>query len=1103
MPKRQELYEMLLAKKGILPLEEQPIIRVSEPGPYQLSFGQQRFYFLDEFGKGASTYNTPIAVEINGVLDVRVLKCCFVEVIQRHEILRTVFYISEGEPCQSVRESMPFFIEEIDLADNPGITDKNMKKMLAAFAKVSFELSTGPLIKATLYKIESTRYILLINMHHIITDNWSTGILVQEIITLYKAFSQGQASPLKDLPFQYKDYALWQRNRLQKDSLQKEIEYWKRQLAGAPPLLELPLDKPRPPIQGDKGTFIEFSIPQETLSKLKLLAKSEGASLFMILLASFKVLLYRYTGQNDLSVGTPIAGRTRQEVEYLIGLFINSLVIRTSFASGITFRQLIQKVKDIALEAYANQSIPFEKLVEEFNPRRNMSYSPLFQVMFVMQNAPIPPVELPGLRIRSIPIDSEFAQFDLSITVWEKDNMLRGTLEYNSDLFYPDTAERMVNHYCTLTREAVINPDLALEKLELLTNIEKRQLLKEWRGYTQDYPHEECIHQLFRKQAADTPNNIAFIYKDVCLYYHELDKKSDMLAQILSEAGATRGKIVGICIDYSPELLIAMLGILKSGAAYLPIEVDCPKERLDYIIKDTGVLLFLTTGRQSSLLAESGVPFLVIDEELKKDMGISDSIKDNCSSQDLACIIYTSGSTGLPKGVMLEHKGIVNLITSFISSYQVDAEDRILPVTSMASASFVGETLPMLCCGGSIVLASKNALLDYDNLMAMIRDYNITIISTVPAMVARLNAGKINLPKLRLILCGGEALLPRDVINLIETTKVVNGYGLTEATVCSTYHIVDKKDLQQEHSISLGKPIMNNQIYILDQHMNLMPVGCPGEIYIAGDGLARGYINHQSLTQERFLENPFVKGSRMYRTGDLACWQADGTIKYRGRADRQVKIRGYRIELGEIEACIQRHPAVLQAVLKVWEDVANEKRLAAYVVMQEKENISLGEIKRWLSDKLPEHMIPQTIDILPFLSLNDNGKVDLESLPEPGWRDIGDEKSYQLPRTETEKMIEEVWKEALGRADISINDNFFDIGGHSMLLMRVHERLKTLFGKDLSIVDMFRYPTIFTLAEHLSGEMVFCNTFDAVLERAKKQREAFIKQQQLKERRKM
>lgn len=1080
----------LLNKKGVHIENEDFIHKVNDTKMCKLSLSQQRIYFMESFAQGGASYNIPIAYKISGCLDRDLVQRCFNEIVKRHEILRTVFIVEGGVPYQLVNDEMQITIETVHL-NRKDMSDAKLQDEMKRWSQFRFDLTNGPLMKVSLYELDSEEHLLLFNIHHIVADSWSMGIILNEFRVLYEAYRTNEEVILPALPIQYKDYAMWQEKHLMNDKIKKELEYWVEQLKDAPPLFDLPFSNVRQPIQGNEGTFIKFTINSLVTKKLREVCLQERVSLYMLLMSLFDVLLYCISKTTDLSIGTPVAGRLRPELKDLIGIFINTLVIRTKFMDTITVKQLINVVKKQCLRAYEHQEVPFERLVEELNPDRDMSYSPLFQVMFTMQNTPLPELDFADLKLEVLSVDSSAAQYDLSVTVWEDKDEIKGTFEYNTSLITEYYACKMLEQYQRLIDNVDLILDTPLRDLEIVSPDDKALLFDMGNGAKRELEEAMSIYQLFKQQVQKAPNNIAVIYNHQEYTYGEIDDLSEKLMARIKYERHDTSKVIAILLESSVEFIVAVLAILKSGLAYVPIDPDYPQDRRDFILKDTNASIVITDRVHYNLVSDYSV--LVVDEAV--DMEAMNSYQEsdyskNIGSNSVACIIYTSGTTGYPKGVLLEQRGITNLIHSFIESYAVNENDRVLPITSVGSSSFVGEILPILCCGGSLVLISKNDILNLKTFVDLISIYGVTIISTVPSMISILNNMKFESEKLRIILCGGEALFPKDVAELMNHVTIVNGYGVTESSICTTYHIVDKEDSEQDKTISIGKPIINSKVYVLSRNKVLAPVGCYGEIYIGGIGLAAGYLNNEELTSQVFVKNPYVENELLYKTGDLGYWNPDGTLHYIGRADTQVKIRGFRIELSEIQSKISKHPAINTVHIILKESGGGDRYLNAFVVLKEGQHITQNELRKWLVQHLPEYMIPANIIFIDELPLNLNGKVDVSQLSSHEVKESNTERQYYLPQTDLEKVIAEVWSKVLEKDKVGIDDNFFDIGGHSLYLIQVHSCLRERIGKELSVVDMFRYPTIRLLAEYIEkdGAADCSDIVQKSRERAKRQR---------------
>jgi len=1124
---KQKLFEELLKKRGIHTPKGAVLTKRNTPGPYGLSFAQRRIWFLQQFDAESAAYNDPTALRIKGALKISVLEQTLNEILRRHKILRMIFFSQQGQPKQQLHENGTLKISIIHLEEDKNKSQEDqIHEFVNHYSSQPFDLAHEIPVKATVLKIAENDYALVVNIHHIVMDGWSKGIMLQELMDLYEAFNQGNPSPLKELPVEYTDYIHWQQEWMQGKIFESQLKYWRNNLSQAPPILEIPTDFPRPNLPSGQGSLEPFLIPSQKVQALKTLAQRENVTLFMLIMAVYNTLLYRYSHQEDILVGTPIAGRHQIELEPLIGLFVNTLVMRSDLSGYPTFKILLTRIRATARQAYSNQDMPFERLVEELNPQRNLSVTPLFQVMFQLQNAPMPPARISGLTISPIQIDTGYSQVDLSLTLWEEADEMKGSIEYNTDLFTSTTIKRMICHFKTLLDGIIADVNLKISQLPLLTIEEKHRLLVEWNDTEERYPQELCLYQLFESCQEKYPEEVAVTFAERRLTYSQLNKQADRLAHYLHKMDAEAEKLVGICMENSLELIVGVIGILKAGSAYIPMDPAYPDERLISILKDSHPLVLITQSSFLPRFSDYEGKILVLEKDnnafLKENAGNYSNI---CTPYDAACIIYTSGSTGEPKGIVMENRSIVNLVYSFIRSYKPGPGDNILPLTSIASASFVGEILPMITSGGGIVLADKVHFLDMKKLTQLMTDFHITILSTVPSMIARLNNGQWNPGQLRLLLSGGETLSAGDIDRLRESITIVNGYGLTEGTICSTFIIINKEDEKSDKNpvISVGKPIINTQIYILVQQKNPVPIGVTGELYIGGDGITRGYLNNPEMTAERFIQ-PFnyanksrsaqkshfpsssthpLTYSTLFRTGDLGAWQADGTIKFIGRVDTQVQIHGYRIELSEIENHLGIHPDIQDVVVIDREVTPGDRRLVAYFVVEiengRKRIPPSGNLLReWLGKRIPDYMLPGIYVEVEEIPLNANGKADIAALPLPSLDRPELDVDYKAPQTEVEKLIAATWQEFLHLDKIGINDNFFDLGGHSLLLIQVHSRLNEIISnkKEITIVDLFRYPTIYSLGKYIDTEdrqQQSKVAFKKIQDRAAKQRQAFTR----------
>ncbi|GAA6615935.1 amino acid adenylation domain-containing protein [Scytonema sp. NUACC26] len=960
---KAEIIEFLKSTHNTTHQTLTPIEPVSRNGNIPLSFAQQRLWFLDQLVPNNPFYNVPAALRLTGKLDVTALEQTFQRIVQRHEALRTIFMMREGQPVQIVVPSLRIALPVIDLQKQPQVErEAEAQRLITQEAQRPFNLSTGPLLRIILLQLEQEEHILVLNMHHIISDGWSIGVLIREIGAFYTACKDGadrSSTNLPELPIQYPDFAYWQRQWLQgvginsRAPLQIQLDYWRKQLDGLS-ILNLPTDKPRPTNPTYRGARQFLQLPKNLSLALETLSQQEGVSLFMTLLAAFQILLYRYTNQEDIAVGSPIANRNRREIEGLIGFFVNSLILRTDLSGNPSFRSLLSQVKEVALGAYAHQDLPFEQLVEELHPERNLNQNPLFQVVFALQNTPMSALELPELTIAPIPFDSRTTRFDLEFHLWERnpentlwvDNSegISGFVIYSTDLFEDATIARMLGHFQRLLENIVNNPQQRIAEIPLLSETEQHQLLVEWNNTDIDYPQDKCVHQPFEERVQENPDAMALVFDDIETYhgtalhltYHELNKRSNQLAHYLKNRGVSTEVLVGLCVERTLDFVIGMLAILKAGGAYLPLDPAYPSERLSFMLADAQVPILLTQERWLDRLGKQNSQVICLDKDWDN---IAQHREDNPTSEttvnNLAYVIYTSGSTGKPKGVEIEHKGLLNLIFWHQKAFAVFPSDKATQIAGIGFDACSWEILPYLSAGASLYFPDDEIKYFPEKL----RDWLISKAITISFLPTPLAEKVLSLQwdrdaALRILLVGGDKLHQYPTITT--TFQVVNNYGPTENTVVTTSGEVPVG--QQTNTVpAIGRAIANTRVYVLDRHLQPVPIGVPGELYIAGDGLARGYLNRPELTQTSFLENltktPFIPETRLYKTGDLVRYRADGNLEFLGRLDEQVKIRGYRIELGEIEAALSQHLSVLQTVVMAREDASSEKYLIAYVVL--------------------------------------------------------------------------------------------------------------------------------------------------------------------------
>ncbi|MGH7824390.1 MAG: non-ribosomal peptide synthetase [Candidatus Binatia bacterium] len=1069
---KHELLTYLLGEEGIEAPQSQTIFPREETGEAPLSFSQERLWFLNQLDPESASYNEPTAVQLLGPLDAALLEHCVNEVVRRHEILRAAFRAVEGAPAQVIRETVTLNIPVVDLRNCTGNErDAEIHTLALDEFRKPFDLSQAPLVRFRLLQTAEEEHVLLIAAHHIISDGWSVGVLFHELAALYHAFANDREPAVAELSIQYADFAHWQRRTLQDDVLRPHLAYWKQKLAGSLPLLELPLDRPRPAVQTSRGARHYFSLPKPLSESIKSLSQGEGVTLFMTLLAAFQALLQRYTGQEDIIVGSPVAGRNWPEVENLIGCFLNTIVLRTQITGSPSFRELLGRVRQVATEAYAHQDLPFEQLVDELHPERDMSRNPLFQVMFVLQN-PLK-LEFPGLSVRRLKLDRGATPFDLILSMEDAEGGLGGWFEYNTDLFDAGTIARAAGHLQALLKGVVENPEQQISDLPLLTDPERRQLT-EWNSTQAHYPQDLCLHQLFEAQVERTPDSVAVIFEDERLTYQELNHRANQLAHHLRKLGVEPDVLVGICMERSLEMVVGLLGILKAGAAYVPLDPEYPRERLAFMLEDSRAPVLLTQTRLMANLPGCGAQVVCVDPGWQAIANKSDANPaGTASAENIAYVIYTSGSTGQPKGVMIPHSAICNHMFWMQDQFPLSGEDRVVQKTPFSFDASVWEFFAPLISGVPLVIARPGGHRDAAYLASLIAQEKITVLQLVPSLLQLIleeeEVGKCRC--LRRLFCGGEALsieLQERVSNRLGG-DLHNLYGPTEATIDATFWTCGRD--ANRRNVPIGRPVSNTEIYLLDANWNPVPVGITGEIYLGGKGLARGYWNRPGLTAEKFLPNPFSTepGSRLYRTGDLARYGADGAVEFLGRIDHQVKMRGFRIELGEIESVLSQHPAVVKSLILIREEAPGDQRLVAYVVAGGQQ-ADESELRSFVKRHLPEYMAPSAFVTIEAFPLTPNGKIDRRALPAPGSERTDLERTYVAPRDVLEIQLATIWEKILGIEPIGIKDNFFDTGGHSLLAVRLLAQIEKLSGKKLPLVTLFQAPTVEQLAKILRQE---------------------------------
>jgi len=1076
--------QMAQVRKSSAPhLYIQPVPRESNVIP--LSFVQRRIWFMEQFAPGSPAYNMSGAARVIGPVNLDTLEQCFSEVIRRHETLRTTFTIVDGQPAGVIAPVQPVALRIIDLrGESRAEREEKAHQLGTREVRRPFDLEHGPLFRLTVVQLADEEILVMMTMHHIISDGWSTKVFFQETGMLYWAFLAGEPSPLPELAFQYADFAQWQQQWLQGDILDSLLVYWKQRLSGDLPLLALPTDHPRPAMQTFRGARQPLALSPTLTHRLKELSRGQGSTLFMTLLAAFKTLLHRYTGQDDILVGIPIANRTHAGTEALLGAFVNTLVLRADLSGNPSFLKLLEQVQGISLDAYTYQDLPFEKLVEELHPERDLSHTPLFQVLFNFQSDPTEATQIPGLTLEDIPAGT--AKFELTLNLVMNKGCVAGHIEYNTDLFDPATIRRLAGHYQTLLEGIAADPTQRLSDLPLLTETEQQQVLVEWNATQFDYARDLCVHQLFEMQAAQTPEAVAILFEDQQLTYQEVNRRANQLAHHLRSLGVEPETLVGICVQRSPEMIIGMLGILKSGGAYVPLDSTYPRDRLSFMIRDAGLSVIVTQERLEPGLRDEKVQLVCLDHS--DDFNNDASEENPCIEllpESLAYVLYTSGSTGRPKGVMVRHGNLANLLRGVDRCIGgVAATDVMLAVTSISFDISIVELLWTLTRGIHVVILAEAAIISTQSnaeysLLAQALKYRPTLMQCTPSLMRMLTLqpeAMDALRSVRALLLAGEALpvvLAKQLKSMLPG-RLMNMYGPTETTIWSTaYEVTDVGD-----TVPIGSPLINTRLYILDHHLQIVPPGITGELYIGGDGVARGYLNRPDITAERFIQDPFSRmpGTRLYKTGDLARYLPNGTVEYLGRADYQVKIGGHRIELEEIEAILDQHPFVREAIVLVRGNALDDKRLVAYIVLDAASSSSgldqvaiMRDLKSFLKEKLPDYMLPSNFVQLDAFPLTLNGKIDRKALPalQAVWSASDFTENFAEPSNELEQALAEIWEQVLGIEHLGIHDSFFDLGGHSLLATQLIFRLRDVLQVEIPLYFLFQTPTVAGMARSI------------------------------------
>ncbi|HWH57599.1 MAG TPA: amino acid adenylation domain-containing protein [Terriglobales bacterium] len=1046
-----------------------------------LSFGQQRWWFLNQWAPGTADHLS-LVLRLKGDLNQSALQRALDAVTDRHEVLRTRYKLVDGNPLQVILPAAPVHIAFVDLQHLPEAhREPEATQICEQEFRKAFDLSSEPILRPTLLKLSPTDHALVLVMHHIASDGWARGVLLRELESFYAAFASDKQPSLPELPVQYADYSLWQRDRMAKGDLEEQLTFYKKVLAGAPAVLELPTDFPRPSIQDLRGGVHIRFVPKDLLDSLQSLSHKEGVTLFMTLLAAYQVLLYRYSGQEDLVVGTPAAGRNHPSVEGLIGCFINMVVFRNQVRGDESFRHLLARVRNVAVAAQDNHDLPFERLVDELQHTRSLSGAPVFQAVFALENLLSQP-HFPKLEVDVCEEETRTAFHDISLFVAPGSDGLRVRFEYRTDLFKPETIERMADHFENLLAAIAQSPAQTVGALPMLSEVERARLLHQW-NIPKQFPVDVCIHQRFEEQVKRTPVNIAASYEGQTLSYAELNVRANQLARYLQRMGVGPDSLVGLCVERSLDMVVAILGILKAGGAYLPLDPRYPKDRLGFMVEDAKPTVVLTHYEQKDSLPDVAGQVVALDADwIEIEREDATDLPSVAAPEHLAYVIYTSGSTGRPKGCQITHANVVRLMDATYDWYKFDEHDAWTMFHSYAFDFSVWELWGALLYGGKVVVVPYLVSRSPEDFYRLLVAEKVTVLNQTPSsfrqlMYAEEMLGTSRDLALRYVIFGGEALELQSLKPWFDRhgdkkPQLVNMYGITETTVHVTYRPISVDDTNGGSVIGCAIPDL--QVYILDRQMQPMPIGVPGEIYVGGAGVARGYLNRPELTAERFIPDPFQPGQkrRLYKTGDLARRLSNGDLEYLGRIDLQVKIRGFRIELGEIESVLAKHVAVREAVVILTNDASGEKRLVAYYTPQTGQKATNAELFAFLKDRLPEYMVPAAFIELERMPLNSNGKIDKKALPAADLARPERTEDFVIPETPLEEEVASVWKEVLGLERVGVNENFFEIGGHSLLATRVIMLLRSRLGLSISLRLLFEYPTIAGMATALMDTLL-------------------------------
>jgi amino acid adenylation domain-containing protein len=1078
-PSQRALLEQRLMARRTGVAQRSGITRRTIDSPCPLSYAQELLWLLSQVFDDGIAYNSPGAYHLEGPLDLDLLGRSFEALLQRHEILRTTYSMIGGRPMQTIHPTAEIDLNVVDLRGRaPDELESESQRILKEESRFPFDLVTGPIIRPTVIRLTDNENILMTNMHHVATDGYSRAALYRDLTEFYESFAQGRVADLPVLTIQYADYAIWQREWLDGGIADQQLEYWKRKLTRAPSRLDLPTDFGRPPVRSWVGNNMSVMLDIDTREGLRATGRKGDSTLFVTLLATFATLLGRYAGQDDVVVGTPFAGRNRTELESMVGYFINPLALRIDLSGDPTFTDLVGRVRETTLEAFAHADVPYETVVRATNPQRDLSQTPVFQAMIVLHNpawqTQRPKFEPAGLRATEITHEKGWSKFDVLLGMSERMAGLNTTWEYSTELFTPATVQRMTEHFRTLAESVGANPDRPLSRLPMLTEAERAKVVMSWSGRAEPLPQRDSIKDLFEEQAARTPDATAVVFGGERLTFAQLNTRANRIAWKLRDLGVGPGSLVGILMEKSLDLVPAVLGVVKSGGAYIPIDPAYPRERIEFMVGDAQPQVLLTHAKHADDAPRSQATTFVLDVEAALDGMRDDDPHAIADGDDLAYIIYTSGSTGQPKGAMIANRSLVSAYFAYERAYRLRELSAHLQMASFSFDVFTGDLIRSLLAGAKLVLCPIDVVVDPAALYELMGREQIDAAEFVPATASmlfeHLEREGSRLDFMKLVVVSSEAWRNEKYAFFKRfcgpATRLINSYGLTEATIDSTFfEPPPDADLPPGRFVPIGRPLENSRIYVLDSNLEPQPIGVPGELCVGGVAVARGYLNRPELTAERFVPDPFVPapGALLYRTGDRVRWLADGTIDFLGRIDRQIKIRGFRIEPGEIEAVLERHPQVRGAAVVDREDPRGEVRLVAYVDADAAAD--MADLRAFIAEHVPNYMVPSAFVAQGELPLTPNGKVDRDALPDPEWGKDTAQDEFVAPRNDTERSVAGVWSAVLSVEEIGIDDNFFALGGHSLLAMQVMSRLRDELGVSLALRAIFDSPTVRLLSE--------------------------------------